>query len=892
MFTNIINCTYWVGLSGLYKINRTRLYDQAVGELIALEDGVVGVTEEKETKKNEAKESKKQPQPQQPPELKEIKSGWLLKRSTKKGKTSGWKKRYCVIREDGLSYYDKENMPHEERRGVVPFNTIRIVEVDLSVESTGKKGEKACIVVFCDDGRYEFASTGDGQELKGWAQLLSTKARVELGEVKKEILVPIPATSTVAPSSASVLSPRSATPPPMAKQPSSLMKKPSVSAIEEMTPEQMIQNVQPALLFVAKKGLYKQNIFRNVGDQTEVEALAAAWKLGQKMDLSSLEKCQVANVAGAIRVYYRELPAQALLGESQFQVLLEVNKKADKTQKVDAASGVIQNPLLLLLFDLLSKVASNSRLNKMTSSNLASVFAPTFLRSAEHGKDPAVLLEHTKAVVASLDFIIMHFNCCSLSSEIDAKWAHEEEDQQQQQQQQQKESLSDEEEEQVVEDGDKPKLEFSDFQKEIKGKAKIDLDFNKEERRSRRPDGESPPPLDDKKKNEDRKSDRDVPPQEPAAPPPLRQGVSFSSLAPRSSYCREDSSSSDYWTSQGKERFFVLPFLVLFSLNFCAVLPFKTPAPKPPVKVKSAGEHAEDEERKPLPKPPSKNAAVEEEGALRSSDEEDASMRPRGGGGLSPLNIDVEGFEESPRREASPRVVPPPPPPVVGRGRGRGAGEELELARGRARGRAVELPSAEESEGQGRGRGGRGRGLESNSRNSSSKVKEELEEDLNAPTPTKSRWRDRGAKNPPSRQSKPPNASLLDDTDEEVPAVDEGRKVDIADLLHDSDDSAETRDIDVPQGLDDANTEEERAENSEQQREQPVQQEEKLAEEIQERSPLVSPIELDENDVVRTPVRPSKKDPSARVKPVVVEKKEEEANSDQEFLEPMEDVFE
>ncbi len=77
-------------------------------------------------------------------------------------------------------------------------------------------------------------------------------------------------------------------------------------------------------------------------------------------------------------------------------------------------------PLLMNLFELLNKVDENSSVNKMTASNLAAVFAPSFLREV---KNVALLLEYTKAIVSVVQFVISHFSCCSFK-EPTGKWSH------------------------------------------------------------------------------------------------------------------------------------------------------------------------------------------------------------------------------------------------------------------------------------------------------------------------------------------------------------------------------------------------------------------------------------------------------------------------------------
>lgn len=426
LFTNIINCSYAAVKSGPYRTNRVRLFDQSISEMIAMEEehahptptpapvtpreekrglpwrvmgtsaaNVIPSSESKSSSSSSSNTSSNNSSSAAAaaaavppaPQLEDLKSGWLMKRKMKvKGKASGWKKRWCVIRDDGLSYYEHEG---EEKLGCIAFNIIQTVDLL----------EKNLMGVSCAlSEKYEFQCSDTG-DIKDWAVLLSTKAMVEMQDHTRKSV--------------------SNSPPPPGR-PSA--RKPAQPDIDD---EALAELVQTAMLVVSKTGLSKKDIFRNMEDLSEVDALMASWKKGQKTDIAAMEAEPVEVLAGAIRKYFRESSPASLLSVDQLEKLIQASKKltapAEQIQMVGPIIG--DKPLLLMLFDLLSKVDENSSVNRMNAGSLAAVFAPTFLRVYE-SKTPVLLLEGTKAVVSIVQFIITHFHCCKLASGTEYGWSH------------------------------------------------------------------------------------------------------------------------------------------------------------------------------------------------------------------------------------------------------------------------------------------------------------------------------------------------------------------------------------------------------------------------------------------------------------------------------------
>jgi hypothetical protein len=259
--------------------------------------------------------------------LDELKSGWLLKRKIKVGKkASAWKKRFCVLREDGLSYYAQET--DENRMGVIAFSNVQAVELHLA---------HPLIWLNCVGGEYDFSSESSSAllDLRSWAQIIASKADVVLTEQKAE-------------SKSDVKAVGSGAPPPRPTSPPKRAAAAAAASDEVLAPEKMQELITSALHYVHRKGLYRVNIFRVNEDQSEVDLLAAAWQRGQRVDLEK-ESVDVVAVRwkekkkknktklrsdqekkGAVRKFFRDVAS--LLSVSEVDTLLDSTRLPPQQQ--------------------------------------------------------------------------------------------------------------------------------------------------------------------------------------------------------------------------------------------------------------------------------------------------------------------------------------------------------------------------------------------------------------------------------------------------------------------------------------------------------------------------------------------------------------------------------
>lgn len=153
--------------------------------------------------------------------------------------------------------------------------------------------------------------------------------------------------------------------------------------------------------------LEEEGIFRISGDNTKMQELKkdlneGTWQninyfVGVEVDFSKIKNMH--NIAGLLKMYFRELP-DPLCTYEQYDMFIAAEGKnktmyniflgvPDAQARRQCIKKVIRylppanNKLLKILCNFLHKITLNSKLTKMTSANLAIVFAPNLLRPQE-----------------------------------------------------------------------------------------------------------------------------------------------------------------------------------------------------------------------------------------------------------------------------------------------------------------------------------------------------------------------------------------------------------------------------------------------------------------------------------------------------------------------------
>jgi hypothetical protein len=145
--------------------------------------------------------------------------------------------------------------------------------------------------------------------------------------------------------------------------------------------------VVDAVQYIIRHGLGATGLFRESGSQANMKRIKDNLDKGEL--LSAQELGDVNDVAGALKLYVRELP-EALCTFKLFAPFCDTLKIADAALRLDEVRSLLQqlptanHMVLETLCSMLYIVSRNHSLNKMHVSNLALVFGPNLLFS-----DPA-----------------------------------------------------------------------------------------------------------------------------------------------------------------------------------------------------------------------------------------------------------------------------------------------------------------------------------------------------------------------------------------------------------------------------------------------------------------------------------------------------------------------
>lgn len=149
------------------------------------------------------------------------------------------------------------------------------------------------------------------------------------------------------------------------------------------TPNGVPKFVQTLIDTIARRGLMAEGIFRVNGTIAEVKAARARLEEGAEFLLPD-ESVHV--VSGLLKLFLRELPEPIFTFELYQRFINSVLIADFEESKKEMKSVMMEIPrenvgFLRELVGLLCKICENSAINKMNSSNLSIVFAPTLIWS-------------------------------------------------------------------------------------------------------------------------------------------------------------------------------------------------------------------------------------------------------------------------------------------------------------------------------------------------------------------------------------------------------------------------------------------------------------------------------------------------------------------------------
>ncbi|XP_014353913.2 breakpoint cluster region protein-like [Latimeria chalumnae] len=171
--------------------------------------------------------------------------------------------------------------------------------------------------------------------------------------------------------------------------------------------------VQECVKEVDRRGLEEEGIYRVSGIATRVQDLKAAFNTNAKDVSSRVREADVHVVAGTLKLYLRELP-EALLTDELFPEFCRCVAMTDPVAKESHMINTLQSlpepnrKTFLFLLDHLKRIASNKPVNKMTHSNLATVFGPSLLRSPQTDSSSGKCMDVSQEVVVQSQVVLFY----------------------------------------------------------------------------------------------------------------------------------------------------------------------------------------------------------------------------------------------------------------------------------------------------------------------------------------------------------------------------------------------------------------------------------------------------------------------------------------------------
>ncbi|RKP25283.1 Rho GTPase activation protein [Syncephalis pseudoplumigaleata] len=153
-----------------------------------------------------------------------------------------------------------------------------------------------------------------------------------------------------------------------------------------------------------------EGIYRKTGPNSQLRGIMVHLSKGDIPDLiDSEEFSDIASITSILKLYLRELP-DPLLTYELYPRFIDVMDLTTEEERIKAMAGVIaqlpsvNKKTLKCLCDHLIRVGAQSDVNLMTFKNLAVVFGPTLMRSA----DPDREFLDMGAKNAVVEFILKH----------------------------------------------------------------------------------------------------------------------------------------------------------------------------------------------------------------------------------------------------------------------------------------------------------------------------------------------------------------------------------------------------------------------------------------------------------------------------------------------------
>eukprot|EP00008_Paramoeba_atlantica_P008988 CAMPEP_0201476076 /NCGR_PEP_ID=MMETSP0151_2-20130828/1371_1 /ASSEMBLY_ACC=CAM_ASM_000257 /TAXON_ID=200890 /ORGANISM="Paramoeba atlantica, Strain 621/1 / CCAP 1560/9" /LENGTH=342 /DNA_ID=CAMNT_0047856355 /DNA_START=89 /DNA_END=1114 /DNA_ORIENTATION=- len=136
---------------------------------------------------------------------------------------------------------------------------------------------------------------------------------------------------------------------------------------------------------IRMRGLLEVGILRASGSNSHIKEIQSMYRKGKPVDLSEV---YIHTVSGVLKNYLRDMSIPLLTFE-KYDSFLALAGEEDENVKVDKLRGLIEQlpltnqEILHKLFVLIREVGESSEINKMTSTNLATMFAPIWFKKKD-----------------------------------------------------------------------------------------------------------------------------------------------------------------------------------------------------------------------------------------------------------------------------------------------------------------------------------------------------------------------------------------------------------------------------------------------------------------------------------------------------------------------------
>ncbi|KAM3867742.1 rho GTPase-activating protein 25 [Diretmus argenteus] len=291
-----------------------------------------------------------------------LKAGWLKKQQ--RSIVKNWQQRYFVLRGSTLTYHkdDKESTV----QGVIQLRFSKVNELPINSDDPGKYLFEIIPRTSGDRERCPYVLMANSQsDMEEWVRTLRRAIGVPASGVFGKSLID------------------------------------TVTYEQRFGPHMVPILVQKCVEFIKQHGLNEEGIFRLPGQDNTVKQFRDAFDAGERPSFPS--DTDVHTVASLLKLYLRELP-EPVVPWSQYQAFLDctymLNPSSttgrDKLDKQIALLPRTNYNLLTYICRFLFEVQLNSKVNKMSVENLATVMGINLLKPQL--EDPVTVMKATPQI--------------------------------------------------------------------------------------------------------------------------------------------------------------------------------------------------------------------------------------------------------------------------------------------------------------------------------------------------------------------------------------------------------------------------------------------------------------------------------------------------------------